>query len=164
MIAYGLRTHNLIKSKSGAGGNYKGEKYKPVFNDWYQRNGIEDLYGSLPNFTLYAMAGRLLNYVRWQVGKEYIDQLPGSMTALFALSQIVWSQGDDATDASRKLFHKALIEPLKTGSKAALIHPNVSRKDINAWRAKSSTKSNGVAIVKSDPRTIVIATIKHWFI
>ena len=160
MIAYGLRTHNLIKSKSGAGGNDKGEKYKPAFNDWYQRNGIEDLYGSLPNFTLYAMAGRLLNYVRWQVGKEYIDQLPGSMTALFALSQIVWSQGDDATDASRKLFQKALIEPLKNGSKTALIHPNVSRKDIYVWRAKSSTKSNGITIVKSDPRTIVIATIK----
>ena len=160
MIAYGLRTHNLIKSKSGAGGNVEGLVYKPAFDDWYQKNSIDDLYGSKSNFTHYAMAGRLLNYVRWQVGKEYIDQLPGSMTALYALSKIVWSQGDKATDASRKLFQKALIEPLKTGSKTALINPNVPKKDIDAWRAKSSTKSKGVAIVKSDPRTIVIATIK----
>ena len=160
MIAYGLRTHNLIKSKSGAGGNVEGLVYKPAFDDWYQKNSIDDLYGSKSNFTHYAMAGRLLNYVRWQVGKEYIDQLPGSMTALYALSKIVWSQGDKATDESRKLFQKALIEPLKTGSKTALINPNVPKKDIDAWRAKSSTKSKGVAIVKSDPRTIVIAAIK----
>ena len=38
MIAYGLRTHNFIKSKSGAGGNAKGLVYKPAFSDWYQRN------------------------------------------------------------------------------------------------------------------------------
>ena len=165
IIAYGLRTHNLIKSKSGSGGNAKGLVYKPAFSDWYQRNSIDDIYGSPSNFTLYAMAGRLLNYVRWQVGEKCVDQLPGSMTALYALSQIVWLQGDKATDASRKLFEKALYEPIQNGSKnSAFIHPHVSRKDIDVWRekysAKSSTKSKGLTIVKADPRTIVIATIK----
>jgi hypothetical protein len=165
MIAYGLRTHNLIKSKSGAGGNVKGLVYKPAFDDWYQRNSIEDLYGSQSNFTLYAMAGRLLNYVRWQVGKEYIDQLPGSMTALFALSQIVWSQGDDATDASRKLFDKALIQPIKDGSKNnAFIHPHVTRMKVDEWRANHTGKvSPTIKVakpVKNDPRTVVVATIK----
>jgi len=165
IIAYGLRTHNLMKSKSGAGGNNQGLVYKPQFVDWYYSNNLEDVYRTIENFLLYAMAGRLLNYVRWQVGKEYIEHLPSSLTALYAISQILWSQGDKATDASRKLFDKALIQPIKDGSKNnAFIHPHVSRKDIDVWRekysAKSSTKSKGVAIVKSDPRTIVIATIK----
>ena len=165
MIAYGLRTHNLIKSKSGSGGNAKGLVYKPAFSDWYQRNNIDDIYGSPPNFTLYAMAGRLLNYVRWQVGKEYIDQLPGSMTALYALSKIVWSQGDKATPASRKLFDKALIQPIKDGSKNnAFIHPRITRKEVDEWRAKETGKATPVfkttKPVKNDPRTVVVATIK----
>ena len=165
MIAYGLRIHNLMKPKRGAGGNKLGLVYKPQFIDWYDSNNLEDVYRTRQNFLFYAMAGRLLNYVRWQLGKEFIEQLPGSMTALYALSQIVWLQGDKATDASRKLFEKALYEPIQNGSKnSAFIHPHVSRKDIDVWRekysAKSSTKSKGLTIVKADPRTIVIATIK----
>ena len=166
MIAYGLRKHNLTKAKSGAGGNAKGLIYKPAFREWYESNSIDDVYGSYPaNFTLYAMAGRLLEYVRWQVGAKYIDQLPASMTALYALSQIVWLQGEQATDASRKLFEKALIEPIQDGSKhPAFIHPHVTRKDIDAWReqysTKSLTKKKVVSIGKNDPCSVVIATIK----
>jgi hypothetical protein len=71
MIAYGLRRHNLIAKKGGAGGNAKGKQYKPAFKSWYASQAMEDVYGSLNNFTLYAMAGRLLSYVRWRVGAEY---------------------------------------------------------------------------------------------
>jgi hypothetical protein len=62
-----------MKSKSGAGGNNQGLVYKPQFVDWYYSNNLEDVYRTIKNFLLYAMAGRLLNYVRWQVGKEYIE-------------------------------------------------------------------------------------------
>ena len=165
MIAYGLRTHNLVKAKSGAGGNAQGRVYKPAFKSWYESNSLDDVYGTLPNFTLYAMAGRLLEYVHWQVAEKYIAHLPGSMTALYALSQIVWEQGDKATDASRKLFEKALIEPIQDGSKKnAFIHPHVSRKEIDAWRTKhtgkSASKKKVASVVVNDPRTIVIATVK----
>ena len=165
MIAYGLRTHNLIKAKSGAGGNKQGRVYKPVFKSWYESNSLDDVYGSLSNFTLYAMAGRLLEYVRWQVAEKYIAHLPASMTALYALSQIVWAQGDKATDASRNLFEKALIEPIQDGSKHnVFIHPHVSRKEIDAWRTKqtgkNAPKKKVAPIAKNDPRTIVIAIVK----
>jgi hypothetical protein len=167
MIAYGLRKHNLVKAKSGAGGNAQGRVFKPEFLHWYQVNSLTDVYGSISNFTLYAMAGRLLEYVRWQLGKEYVDHLPWSMTALYALSQIVWSQGDTANDASRNLFKKALTEPTKDGSKHnAFIHPHVSRKEVDEWRAAQITnekvlpKSKVKSAIKDDPRKIVIATIK----
>ena len=38
MIAYGLRTHNLMKPKSGAGGNAQGRVYKPQFIDFFSRD------------------------------------------------------------------------------------------------------------------------------
>jgi hypothetical protein len=165
IIAYGLRTHNLMKPKRGAGGNKQGLVYKPQFIDWYDSNSLEDVYRTRQNFLLYAMAGRLLNYVRWQVGAKYIEHLPGSMTALYALSEIVWSQGDKATDASRKLFDKALIQPIKDGSKNnAFIHPHVTRKEVDEWRANQTGKVSPTIkvakLVKNDPRTVVVATIK----
>ena len=165
IVAYGLRTHNLVKAKSGAGGNAQGRVYKPVFKSWYESNSLEDVYGSLSNFTLYAMAGRLLTYVYRRVAEKYIARLPGSMTALYALSQIVWEQGDKATDASRKLFEKALIEPIQDGSKKnAFIHPHISRKEIDAWRTKhtgkSASKKKVASVAVNDQHTIVIATVK----
>ncbi len=166
MIAYGLRTHNLTRSKGGAGGNAKGEKFKVGFRGWYNENQLGDIYGSFRgNFTNYAMAGRLLEYVRWQVSEKYIAHLPNRVTALYALSQILWTQGDTATDASRKLFENALIQPIKDGSKHnALIHPLVTRKEIDKWRHKHITalagKSKSAKVDKADPRNIVIATVK----
>ena len=165
MIAYGLRTHNLMKPKSGAGGNNQGLVYKPQFIDWYDSNNLEDVYRTIENFLLYAMAGRLLNYVRWQVGAKYIEHLPSSLTALYAISQILWSQGDKATDASRKLFDKALIQPIKDGSKNnAFIHPHVTRKEVDDWRANQTGNTSPTIkvakLVKNDPRTVVVATIK----
>lgn len=165
MIAYGLRAHNLVKAKSGAGGNAQGRVYKPEFKSWYESNSLDDVYGSLPNFTHYAMAGRLLEYVRWQVAEKYIAHLPASMTALYALSQIVWEQGDKARDASRRLFEKALIEPIQDGSKKnAFIHPHISRKEIDAWRTKhtgtSASKKKVANVAVNDQHTVVIVTVK----
>jgi hypothetical protein len=111
------------------------------------------------------MAGRLLEYVRWQVGAKYIEHLPSSLTALYAISQILWSQGDKATDASRKLFEKALIQPIKDGSKNnAFIHPHVTRMKVDEWRANHTGKVSPTIkvarLVKNDPLTVVCATIK----
>ena len=135
MIAYGLARHNLKKAKSGAGGNAQGKQYKPEFWDWYTKNGLNHIYGSDSNFSIYKEVGRLLEYVRWRVGKEYIDHLPGRLTPLYELSQIVFIQGGKATEESRNTFAKALLEPIRDGSGFnALIHPQVTKKEIEAWR------------------------------
>lgn len=165
MIAYGLRTHNLSRSKTGAGGNAQGRSYKPEFREWYESNSLSDVYGTLANFTLYAMAGRLLNYVRWQIDEKYIARLPSSLTALYALSKIVWSQGESATPTSRKLFEKALIMPIKDGSKDhAFIHPHITRGEVEEWIlretvAKSAKKDSKIS-KKSNKHPIVLATIR----
>jgi hypothetical protein len=181
MIAYGLRKHNLTRVKAGAGGNAKGQVYKAEFRDWYQKNKLARVYGSEGNFTLYAMAGRLLEYVRWQVGAEYIAHLPRSMTALYEASQILWDQGHATDDHRRQLFHRALKEPISDGSEMnALIHPQVTRKEIKLWRERTagavsatntvvsggkcgSTSTNGGSssdVSEPSQHTIPIVTIK----
>jgi hypothetical protein len=174
MIAYGLRKHNLTRVKAGAGGNAKGQVYKAEFRDWYQKNKLAGVYGSEANFTLYAMAGRLLEYVRWQVSAEYVEHLPRSMTVLYEASQILWDQGDATDDARRQLFNRALKEPIRDGSSMnALIHPQVTRKEVKEWRERakqpalagnamnggSSSGSNGTA-GKQTLHTIPLVTIK----
>jgi len=104
MIAYGLRRHNLISNRGRRGGNAKNEEFKPQFKAWYEKNNLEEVYGTMSNFTLYAMGGRLLSYVAWQVDSKYIDRLPSSMTGLYACSQILWGQGDSTTQAKRNYF------------------------------------------------------------
>lgn len=163
MIAYGLRKHNFIKKGNGAGGNAQGYSYKPEFEKWYEENDLYEVYGKFPaNFTLYAMVGRLLNYTRWQVGEEYMDRLPKSLTALYELSQIIWTQGDTATDKSRALYKRALNEVVSDGSKNnKLIHPNATRKDINSWRMNNLNIGNNKKPSERDNQfTIAIATVK----
>jgi hypothetical protein len=168
MIAYGLRKHNLVKAKSGAGGNAQGQRYRPEFRDWYQKNGLTNVYGSEGNFTLYAMAGRLLEYVRWQIGADYINHLPSSMTTLYALSEVLWEQGDATDDPRRDLFAKALLEPIRDGSTFnAFIHPGVTRKEVDDWRKRQTGKHSSNASSVGDNQapvptnhTITVVTIK----
>ena len=165
LIAYGLRKHNLVRAKSGAGGNAQGKVYKPEFGDWYEKNDLTDIYGVLSNFNHYASAGRLLEYVRWQIGEQYISHLPTSMSALYAASQILWEQGGKTDDTRRERFTNALMMPLRDGSKRnALIHTHVTRKEIEEWHAKQAEQPPDKRTDKTrstpDPRTIVLATIK----
>ena len=142
MIAYGLRKHNLMKKKSGAGGNASGLVMKPQFWSWYKANDLFEIYGSESNFILYAMSGRLLSYVRWQIGEIYVSHLPKSLTALHQCSRILWKNGDATDRPRRRLFLDALKTPIRDGSKHnALITPQVSRNEVKRWiDAKTGVK------------------------
>ena len=116
MIAYGLRRNNLISNRGKRGGNAQGKELKPEFKAWYEKHHLEEVYGKEANFTKYAMSGRLLSYVAWQVDRKYIEHLPNSLTALYTCSQLLWEQGDTTTDAKRKRFSELLIKRVKDGS------------------------------------------------
>ena len=116
MIAYGLRRHNLISNRGKRGGNAQGKELKPEFKVWYEKHHLDEVYGKEANFTKYAMSGRLLSYVAWQVDRKYIEHLPSSLTALYTCSQLLWEQGDTTTDAKRKRFSELLIKRVKDGS------------------------------------------------
>ncbi len=107
---------NLISNRGKRGGNAKGEEYKPVFNSWYEKHHLEEVYGVLGNFTKYGMSGRVLAYVAWKIDKKYIEHLPNSLTALYACSRILWVKGNHTTDARRKLFAELLLKKVKDGN------------------------------------------------
>ncbi|MGV2436457.1 MAG UNVERIFIED_CONTAM: hypothetical protein LVT10_17470, partial [Anaerolineae bacterium] len=47
-----------------------------------------------------------------KIGADYINHLPSSMTTLYALSEILWEQGDATDDPRRDLFAKAAIRKI----------------------------------------------------
>ena len=138
IIAYGIRQKNLMKATK-RGGNQRGQSYKQQFKAWYEQYQISQVYGNLSNFTLYCMAGRLLHYTRWQKGEVYVDRLPSSLGALYALSTVVWDQGESATDKSRQDFHELLITPVRDGTQNnTFITPSDTRKEIEAKIGKGN--------------------------
>lgn len=132
IIAYGLRKRNLEKAKGDRrGGNAKGEKYKVTFESWYKKNNIEEAYGTLSNFTLYAMAGRLLNYVRWQLDAKYIERLPSTLTVLYRLSQVLGEKGGKVTPQSKAALKRILLDKKDGSSKASyFINPQTTFAEI----------------------------------
>ena len=163
MIAYGLRRHNLEKSKVKRGGNARDQVYKPIFKKWYEDKRLKEVYGELPNFTLYAMSGRLLQYVRWKVEEKYIAALPSSLGALYECSQILFTQGDSATAVSRQRFKMALKNPIKDGSRNnTVINPTVTRQEIQNYRQDAPTKqvSKSKTAAISTETTITLGVIK----
>ncbi len=143
MIAYGLRRHNLISNKGNRGGNAQGKELKPEFKMWYEKHHLDEVYGKEANFTKYAMSGRLLSYVAWQVDKKYIEHLPNSLTALYACSQLLWEQGDTTTDAKRKRFADLLIKKVKDGSGVSTtkINKQSTRVDIENLLPQSASNT-----------------------
>ena len=155
MIAYGLRRHNLISNRGRRGGNAQGKEFKPQFKIWYEKNKLEEVYGTLGNFTHYAMGGRLLSYVAWQVDSKYIDRLPSSMTGLYACSQLLWDQGDSTTQAKRNNFYSLLTKRIKDGSGVftTKINKHATRKEIEALKpVDGHSESKQVSTTSKKPK------------
>ncbi len=132
MIAYGLRRHNLISNRGKRGGNAQDKAFKPQFKAWYAQNKLDEFYGNLSNFEHYAMGGRLLSYIAWQVDKKYIDRLPSSLTGLYACSQILWTQGGTTTKERKNYFYGLITKRIKDGSSiySTSIHKQATRSQI----------------------------------
>lgn len=162
IIAYGLRRHNLITKKDGRGGNAKNKVYRPEFDAWYKKYEMDTIYGKLPNFTGYAMAGRLLHYVRWQVGEKYLNQLPSSMIALRACASILWKNGDDASQEEKDYFKRLLIERTGDGSGVHLtrINTHTTAKEIEELRKVFDSKSDALSM-QAAVSSIPLSEYKH---
>lgn len=163
IIAYGLRRHNLVTKKDGRGGNAKNKVYRPEFDAWYKKYQMDTVYGKLPNFTGYAMSGRLLHYVRWQVGEQYLKQLPASMIALRACANILWKNGDDASQEEKDYFKRLLMEKTGDGSDIHLtrINPHTSAKEIETFRGEFDRKQGGTSGAKVNQVSPALKDYKH---
>lgn len=69
----------------------KTNSYKKEFEDWFKKNKLDELYGSLSNFTKYCGCGEVVNYVATKTDdpKKYLNQLPLSIGSLYELSMVL---------------------------------------------------------------------------
>ena len=145
--------------------NKKTKEYDKGFLDWLKAEQLEELFGSLANFTKYAAAGDVVDYVASKSSNpvKSLKQLPLSVGALYEISQIL--TGKNGKDTFKLCLNftasrKSLSEPRhewKT-KKPALIRPNTTESEVRNWRRKwfdpTPPKTK-----RTDKRSIPLATI-----
>lgn len=132
LLSSGLRNKYLDK---------KTNKYSDEFEKWFKSRGIENLYGSLSNFTKYCSCGDVVSYVGNKTNdpQKYLNQLPLSVGALYELSMVLKKD----KDVFNILLHytpkrKTVDEPKYQWitKRPSLIRPRVTEIEIRSWRQK----------------------------
>ncbi len=129
----------------------KTQEYSAEFKDWYTKQEIQHLFGKLPAFTKYAMAGNVVNFFanEFREGK-YVNQLPLSRSALYEISLL--KDQLSAADLEKLLFSGG-------DDGQALICPSASASDISAHRFRQQNKGSKPQKSKSKKFNIPLATI-----
>jgi hypothetical protein len=156
LLAAGLRKQHLNK-KTG--------EYAPEFQGWYEKHKMDAVFGQLPNFTKYASAGDVIDYVDRHTSnpEKYLKRLPVSPGALYEISQILTDK--NGKDAFNVCLHftakrKSLDEPKSewTTRYPALIRPNTTAPMVRNWRRQWNDPPPP-RVKRTDKRTLPLATI-----
>lgn len=113
--------------------------YSEEFQKWYTASGMNDLFGSMSNFTKYAGCGDVVSYVGTKTSdpEKYLKQLPLSVGSLYEISMILKSD--------KEVFKACLHYTPKRKSKdepkhewktprPALISKSTSELKVRTWR------------------------------
>lgn len=139
------------------------QKYSDQFLAWYKKAGMPKLFGSIANFTKYASAGDVVDYVATNTSDpaKYLNQLPVSVGALYELSIILKSDEEAFKlclqfTASRKSVDEPKFD-WKT-KKPPLISPKVTEQKVRAWRQKWENPPPP-KVKRTDKRTLPMVSI-----
>ena len=117
----------------------KSNEYSVDFIDFYEQYKLEEVYGTLANFTKYAAAGSVIEYVKKTRNSEQnLNKLPVGANTLYEISLII--KLDE--EALRACWHFTPRRKSKTAKKhewitsgtKPLIRPDVTVREISAWR------------------------------
>jgi len=120
----------------------KSNEYSVDFIDFYEQYKLEEVYGKLANFTKYASAGSVIEYVKSNTTapNKYLAQLPVGTNALYEISLII-KLDEEALRACwhftprRKSKAAKKHEWITSGTKP-LIRPDVTFAELSAWRKR----------------------------
>ena len=156
LLAAGLRKKYL---------NKKTKEYTKEFVSWMKAKQLDELFGSLSNFTKYAAAGDVVAYVASNTSQpaKYLKRLPLSVGTLYELSQIL--TGKNGKETFNTCLHftakrNSLSEPKhewKT-TKPALIRPKTTEAIVRNWR-RNWNDPTPPKKKRTDKRTLPLATI-----
>ena len=119
----------------------KTKKYSKEFENWYQKNNLNEYYGSLSNFTKYCGCGEVVNWVgtKSDEPQKYLKQLPLSVGSLYELSMVLKKD----KDLFELLFYytpkrKTIDEPKVQWEtkRPPLINVNSTEQKIRMWRQR----------------------------
>jgi len=156
LLAAGLRKKYLNKTT---------KEYTKEFVGWMKAMQLDELFGSLSNFTKYAAAGDVVAYVATNTSnpEKYLKRLPLSVGTLYEISQILKDKNGKETFKVCLHFtakRKSLSQPKHewTTKTPALISPKTSEAVVRNWRRQWNdpppTKQK-----RTDKRTLPLATI-----
>jgi len=117
-------------------------EYTPEFKAFYEQHSLESVYGKLANFSKYASAGSVVEYVKSSTSnpQKYLNQLPVSQGSLYEISLIL--KLDE--EALKACWHMTPRRKSITDKKyewggantAPLIRPDVGYAELFAWRKR----------------------------
>ncbi len=162
--------------------NAKTGKYSEEFYDWYRRRNLNGFFGTHPNFTKYAAAGDLVNFVatKSKTPETDLEKLPSTLATLYELSlvktellnskheRIFWQlfvstpKRKFQTDKSIKLDKIPLIrnETVIRENGENEIRISTTEKDIKDWRTAWNNPAKSSSSRRADEEiTVPVATI-----
>ena len=145
--------------------NIEKNSYEPEFQAWFKSSGVDELFGSLSNFTRYAAAGEVINYVSTKSAnpKKYLAQLPVSLRSLYEISKILKSDEEvffvcfHFTPTRRQVGSPK--SEWRTKNTTSLIHPHCSSLTLASWRKRWEEPGIEVEADKYS-RNVKLLTIK----
>lgn len=132
LICSGIRRKYLDK---------KTNSYKPEFDEWYKKTGMDKVFGSLPNFTKYSGCGEVVNYVGTKTSdpEKYLKQLPLTVGTLYEISKVLKQDKDLFKIILQFTPTRKSISELKhewVTKKPPLINPNITEEKVRKWKIK----------------------------
>lgn len=114
--------------------------YSQEFRDFYEAQKLEAVYGKLSNFTKYASAGSVIDYVQKNTSdpKKYLQQLPVGTNQLYEISLII-KLDEEAMKACWHMTPRRTSKQAKkidwiTSGTQPLIRPDVTFAELSNWR------------------------------
>ena len=114
--------------------------YSDEFKHFYKQHDLTEVYGSLANFTKYASAGSVIEYVKSNTSNpaKYLSQLPVGTNALYEISLIIKLD----QEAFKACWHMTPRRKTKDAKKhewissgtSPLITPHVTVNELSSWR------------------------------
>lgn len=123
-------------------------EYSKEFHEWYEASGVSNLFGKLGNFTKYASAGEVVEFVATKTRDPDIElaKLPVSLRALYEISLILKHDEEAFKTCLRFTPTRQTLDApkheWKTKGTDPLIHPDASSLKLAAWRKRWEDPEN----------------------
>lgn len=113
------------------------KKYAPEFTEFWKKFRMTQSFGSLSQFTKYAAAGDVIEWVR-ENKPEALPTLPNSIKSLYEISQLEADQRHRLLEATspQSVSAKKLSQDAKAEVPSPLVQPALSATAIASWKKR----------------------------